>query len=746
MVSANDKDPRASPSEALRRLAIGLAPPVAIGRSSSFASSGGGSVGSGAAFQPPRIPSRSSSPAGSVSLMPSARAGGLAGGGLSGKSPGVTVPVVLFTGQSCGGVIKSPGKDLMCVKVDCGYRSHQTKSPFCPAPGERCFFIATSKKQAVLPSPSLKEDECSEVARQVLLGERKPIEAWVHFFQATQEDIDSRKAFPSNTEETMEEALNVEDILDLSRGSFSPLPIVPPVDPPKFSGGDSEILAQSADTILSIVNTLGIVRESLESVNDSLAQAHDDKEEFLSKFVFLVRLAESMSQVIGDRTFIRDNFSSVSEALCLLQENYQDLRAVIEQEGLDREDIDASIQERVEAANEEIALRVRDLALRVQDLESRANTPSDQGPDVFETLRSVLFDHTGRLNPNLLIGEVDEQTITLGDLFREVRELKSTVKEMQSQIVSKGGMRVGTLFFASKSDLEALIRKENPTGKVLRIYVCALTIFAHARQFSPKDQSAYKSLNSDMPLTDMAVVEAARSKMCPPYTGDATSYTMGKPIDAFRPTVWEGQGIGGGRQSEIHQKLSDCVEKINAAALANFGPYSSTPSHTLFSLSQTMAIASDKWHRSFISHLNDEMRTLKALNLPEADILLLFSDLFQSIMERWHTQYVGVHDLNDSVDPVTRLTDYIWACGQVHMNMQEFLDLKFVHHPIVQSAFVRFLTRKTGENTSASVGTKLDDLTKKTSEAKRDAKDAKDKAKAAADAVENLLKKNDLKK
>jgi hypothetical protein len=80
------------------------------------------------------------------------------------------------------------------------------------------------------------------------------------------------------------------------------------------------------------------------------------------------------------------------------------------------------------------------------------------------------------------------------------------------------------------------------------------------------------------------------------------------------------------------------------------------------------------------------------------------------------------------------------------MNMQEFLDLKFVHHPIVQSAFVRFLTRKTGENTSASVGTKLDDLTKKTSEAKRDAKDAKDKAKAAADAVENLLKKNDLKK
>jgi len=147
---------------------------------------------------------------------------------------------------------------------------------------------------------------------------------------------------------------------------------------------------------------------------------------------------------------------------------------------------------------------------------------------------------------------------------------------------------------------------------------------------------------------------------------------------------------------------------------------------------------------------------LAALKLPEEDdILLLFSDVFRLIVERWYTEYLGIPDVtaDADLDAVDRLTDLIWATGKVHMIMQEFRDHKVKHHSIVQSAFVRFLTRKTGDNSSAGLSTKIAALAKEVkaaatsaTQAKRESNKALNKAKSTNDAIDNLVKKNSLSK
>jgi len=256
-----------------------------------------------------------------------------------------------------------------------------------------------------------------------------------------------------------------------------------------------------------------------------------------------------------------------------------------------------------------------------------------------------------------------------------------------------------------------------------------------------------KNLSETLCLADALVIDAARSPMCTPYTGKATSYTTGKPIDAFSSdAVWNGDGDG--RQSEIMTTAANCVTKIKAAADQVFDH-----APTLKALSYEMAKRSEDFHHHLHQHFNVDQKTLAALNLPEDDILLLFSDVFRLIVERWHTEYLGIPDVTADLDAVDRLTDLIWAAGKVHMIMQEFRDHKFKHHSIVQSAFVRFLTRKTGDNSSAGLATKIAALAKEVkaaatsaTQAKRESGEALNKAKSTNDALDHYVKKNNLSK
>jgi len=74
----------------------------------------------------------------------------------------------------------------------------------------------------------------------------------------------------------------------------------------------------------------------------------------------------------------------------------------------------------------------------------------------------------------------------------------------------------------------------------------------------------------------------------------------------------------------------------------------------------------------------------------------------------------------------------IWVTLQVHRVMQEFVQGGLKSHPAIGSAFIRFLTKQTGNNVASGVGVQLGKLTTAVDRIESLAKTADTAAKDAA--------------
>ena len=300
------------------------------------------------------------------------------------------------------------------------------------------------------------------------------------------------------------------------------------------------------------------------------------------------------------------------------------------------------------------------------------------------------------------------------------------------------------------------VKAELPNGKGLSCFVDPLVMFSHINTLNPKNKKDTKDLNQDLTVTDILITEQCTSSIptCSPYTGSKDDpYVPGQPIEAFKSSdVFYGVGAaaGKGKKESILTDAGKARNKVQALIKKQLHN-----SPTLRGLALELASRSESYHREFINHCDSEKSVLEALKMEVDDILLLFSELCQIIFEYWHSDRISVHDTSEIVDPVERITitHYLWSILKVHEKVEEFANGGFKHHNMVQSAFTRFLTRKTGENSSVAIGARLNKLDKESKasnersvEAKREASLAKNQAKGAQDAVDNLIRKNDLKK
>jgi len=403
------------------------------------------------------------------------------------------------------------------------------------------------------------------------------------------------------------------------------------------------------------------------------------------------------------------------------------------------------------AANNEIAVKFKELSLKVSSGNINA-APSAQGMSAADVL-STFLDVDGCLHTDLPI-VVDGQKFTLGDLFRRLLSLEGRVDAVEDAVDAQGGVRVGSHYFASHAELLALVLKENPKGKGLAAFVDPMTMFSHTTSLLPKSKREHQLLNPNLTIQDIISIEQSCHSYacCSPYTGTTGDpYNPGQPIEAFKSEAifyGEGAAAGKGKKEKILTEVALAGTKIDAYATFNL---SNAP--VLKSLANELVNRSMSFHKGFMNHCDSERKVLESLSLPVDDILLLFSEFAQLIFEYWHAERVSINDTSEQVNPAERLATYLWVTLKIHALVEEFAQGGFAHHPRIQSAFVRFLTRKTGENSAAGVGSKLTKLEKeaksayeKAVEAKRDALAAKNQAKGVSDSIDSLVKKNELKK
>jgi len=233
-----------------------------------------------------------------------------------------------------------------------------------------------------------------------------------------------------------------------------------------------------------------------------------------------------ISRVVGDLEYIDANHDMVAQAIYDLTMQGKDHAIAVHDLQLNFDDFDAEMQDKVDRASE-------DIMAKLEEMQKALVSKSGGGSTADRPLINLLLDDEGRLNPQLSIGEVDGHVVTLEDLIRRLFTLEENFKDVNCKIDAKGGMRVGSLYFASKNkkELRDIIMSERSDGKGVQCFVCALTIFAHGhgRTLSMKDKANMKNLSETLCLADALVIDAARSPMCPPYTGTAKSSPRENP-------------------------------------------------------------------------------------------------------------------------------------------------------------------------------------------------------------------------
>uniref|UniRef100_A0A7S2LV98 Uncharacterized protein n=1 Tax=Skeletonema marinoi TaxID=267567 RepID=A0A7S2LV98_9STRA len=714
------------PEEFRRQIAGSLSPAPSVS---------GGSVSSGsAARQPsPRPPSsgRSSLPRGVNTSGPtlSARAGVSSGGGLSGKF--IKFPVKLVPADVCGGVVKSLQGDMMCISERCSVLRHQ-RVKVHGFPDEPTYCLGGSRSTVVHPSPVIKQYDCTPELEEMLESlDTMEVPEWTQLCDVTAEEMAKQKAA---TNKSRGVKVETEDPLKLHE--FMPIPSRDKVDldPSLLGTEEDDAGVEACRNILKFLESTDI---ALDYANVALEDTHDNQVRIANKLDYVCQLVLRIENVLGDREYLLKEFDNLANGMFNLLEEGVALGVELEDMGIKMEELENMLNMKLTIANEESAKALNQLK---EEMESLNSSPA-------ATDLSTVLDDAGRLLPDLEIGMVDGKIFTLSDIIRKVLKLEEDGKDMRGMIEAKGGVSIGTMTFASVDELGDLIRRELPSGVkagVIRCFVDAILLFVHVDDPSTADQANYKKLNQDLTAKDCSLISQCHSSMCPQYTGTAKDYIPGKAIECFSsPACWEGDGLDG-KQSSIAGDADKSAAKLKGLAESLL-----KDSPTLLSLALLMGDRSEKWHTKFHAHLASELKTLEKLKLPTDDIFLLFSDLFRLIVELFHAERTSVHAIDDDVDSVDRLTVLIWTTLKVHGLMQDFIDAKFKNHPIVQAAFVRFLTTKIGQNTAAALSANVKSLEKKFTAvdtkaelAAKKSKEAASTARSTADSLAALKTKN----
>jgi hypothetical protein len=669
--------------------------------------------------------------------------------------------MVLVSGEICGGHVtgRKGNLDKMCIRTSCDKDSHANdKCPLFIKGDQFCAVQLVTSRVTVVPDLMLRTAWFlpEEIVELMEGGKVMPLEYWVELMEALKlkrrndirrQRVKSEDNLESDEEESGEEGEEVGMEIEIALPTFKPVSASELIE----SGVDSA----TADMLVNIFDTLLAHGTHMKQMQELLGQNNVSCSEFSQKFVDSSRMSDRLERSIGDMNLIINKYGSIANAvhsLSMEQSNIsQQVKNCMDRIG----EVNKSIEDLIIESNEEVALQFKQLADQVS---STSTTPSHgRGMAATPTPLSVeIFDDEGNLHSDLTV-RVDGKKMSLADMFRSIATLQDELSEIRSAVEAKGGVRVGEVYFPSFQDLVDTITAEDPEGLSMECFATPATMWYHTKKLNATEKKNIQKLNSELNIITIQMIEQMSNvvPICEPYTGDKENpYVPGECLPAFKSSeILYGVGAtaGQGKKSQIIKGATQARKKIDTRR-EKLLPQRRAPK--LRAAAAVCATSCENWHNIFLTHCDSEKDTLQAMNLEMSDILLLFSEFTQLIFEYWHTRCVEIVSANSQPDdPVERAATFIWAVLRVHELVQEFTDVTIKHHHIIMSTFVRFLTRKTGDNSAAAVGDRMAKIERDVKSAvdsgaaaKREAVAAKGHAKSAVDALDSVVRKNDLKK
>ena len=211
-------------------------------------------------------------------------------------------------------------------------------------------------------------------------------------------------------------------------------------------------------------------------------------------------------------------------------------------------------------------------------------------------------------------------------------------------------------------------------------------------------------------------------------------YTDGKPtiagtrITAFKTAeTWRGDGGLDGHRHEIERTL----ETAALVAKATIDEKLPGRGGKLREVALTMIDRTLAWFNTVHRHFDAELLQLLQLHISEDECLILLS-------EEIIIMFLMIHDIRKQRMVFTlkgKRVEYmvrcIWLTLQAHAVMDGFVKRGLKYNSAISAAFIRFLTKQTGQNVSTGIGSQIKVLTEALEKAVKMAKEAADAAKEA---------------
>ncbi len=309
--------------------------------------------------------------------------------------------------------------------------------------------------------------------------------------------------------------------------------------------------------------------------------------------------------------------------------------------------------------------------------------------------------------------------------------LGSKLNQLAADITTQGGAVLECHMFSSEGNVKDLAMLECPSGDAFAAFADPMVLFNHNAMYVPVSnwEKTTKAMEESgtLSVTDRKVVVSYNLQYLF-WHAESKQVVVGKVYATFASAKkWSGTGGMDSRRVEIELSAETAADAVRTM-IGDRLPVGSQ----LAQLAKMMLEHTQRWLLTVHKHLDAELVKLTQMNILEEEALILLSEEVIIMFDRFYAIWRKRMDFVVKGNRVEYMVRCIWILLQVHMAMDDFVKDGLKYNLAISLAFIHFLTKQTGGNVSAGVGSQIQWLKEEIKKLGTVASDAKTAAAGAS--------------
>ena len=367
------------------------------------------------------------------------------------------------------------------------------------------------------------------------------------------------------------------------------------------------------------------------------------------------------------------------------------------------------------------------------------------------TISGGLNAHQGSVQPPSATIDLDTiighggagEPISINNILSRLSSMQAELNLMMDR-TSETGIAFYNWTWPSMTELRTEMLRSMPNGEGLGAFVDPISIFPFGLFQNFTSESILATLRAVRGAafnskTESDYICTFQQRYPTPLVGESTDIIAGKAITAMSSvSKWRGGGSLDGRKEEITSVIHSARERCDTYIRETL------PSGKWRDIALRASSDSQAFIVELFQHLDEELTKCMQLKIPEAQSLILISDQLKIVYDELYERRKHVIARADCAKAEVCATCFK-ATMDAHALMQEFRKAKFKHHHLISAVFVHFLTKQMGENTSAGVSAKLQEMEKSIKQMDASIENAKKISTQCDSKLNAIVKANNLK-